>query len=236
MLQSADDDLDRFYQRLLEALGPQGWWPAETRLEVILGTILTQNTSWRNAALALQRLRAAKLLDLARLRAAPEVKLRSLIRPAGFYRQKTRTIRGFLRWLDETHGGSLRRMLGTPAAELRGALLALRGLGPETVDAILLYAAGRPFFVSDAYVRRILVRHDMLTENATYEEAQGFIHRRLKRDPQMYNEFHALLVEIGKRHCKRRAPDCQACPLEEFLPAGRLAVVRAGSSPQPDAL
>jgi endonuclease III related protein len=212
-------ELDRYYKRLLAEYGPQGWWPAKGRLEVILGAILTQNTNWRNAASAIRQLREAGLLNLRSLRGVNESELRSLIRSAGFFRQKARTIVTFVRWLEEHHEGSLRRMFKRPAEELRTALLKLRGLGPETADAILLYAGNRPVFVADAYTRRILARHGMLAENAGYTETQEFIHWQLERDPRVYNEFHALLVEAGKRHCKRRSPCCGGCPLEEFLPS-----------------
>lgn len=218
MLEKEPADLGRYYQRLLEELGPQRWWPARTRWEVILGAILTQNTTWRNAALALARLRAARLLGLRRLFAVPEARLRSLVRPSGFFRQKARTISGFLCWLERIYGGSLRRMFARPPEKLRAELLRLKGLGPETVDAILLYAGRQPFFVADAYSRRILARHGLVPERAGYAAAQEFVHRHLRRDPDVYNEFHALLVEVGKRYCRRQTPRCEACPLERFLP------------------
>ncbi len=211
-------DLRGYYRRLLEEFGSQGWWPAETRLEVILGAILTQNTTWRNAALGIGRLRDAGMLDLVPLSATSPARLQSLIRPAGFFRQKARTIRGFLRWLDEAHGGSLDRMFSQPAESLRFDLLQLKGLGPETVDAILLYAGGEPFFVADAYTRRILARHGVIAADAGYHEAQQSIHRSLDRDATVYNEFHALLVEVGKRYCRRREARCGSCPLQSFLP------------------
>jgi endonuclease III related protein len=210
--------LIHYYERLLAAFGPQGWWPARTRLEVILGAILTQNTTWSNAARAIAQLRERGLLGLKRLRHIDETALQALIRPAGFFVQKARAIRGFVAWLDSEHTGSLDRMFAMPAEQLRTALLVLKGLGPETVDAILLYAGGKPFFVADAYTRRILARHNLLPPDSTYHEAQALIHRDLDRDPGVYNEFHALLVEAGKRHCRRNTVDCCACPLEEFLP------------------
>jgi endonuclease-3 related protein len=213
-----DRALSRYYHRLLEEFGPQGWWPAETQLEVILGAILTQNTTWRNAALAIGRLREPGLLNLTRLRAIRTQRLQALIRPAGFFKQKARTIQGFVRWLDDWHHGSLERMFQEPADRLRGKLLELRGLGPETVDAMLLYAGGKPFFVADAYTRRILARHGMLPADANYHQAQQSIHRSLDRDTVVYNEFHALLVEVGKRHCRLETPRCGGCPLQEFLP------------------
>ena len=210
-----------YYRRLLAALGPQGWWPARARLEVILGAILTQNTAWTNAARAIQQLRKRGALGLTGLLGLSEVELQSLIRPAGFFVQKARAIRGFVSWLETTHSGSLDRMFAMPADELRTALLSLRGLGPETADAILLYAGGKPFFVADAYTRRILARHHHVAENSSYQEAQDFIHRHLNRDAVVYNEFHALLVEVGKRYCRRNAAHCENCPLQEFLPVAQ---------------
>lgn len=218
--EAQDGDLRRYYLRLLEAFGPQGWWPAKTRAEIILGAILTQNTTWRNAALAIARLRDAGMLDLARLSATRPGRLQSLIKPAGFFRQKTRTIQSFLLWLNEAHGGSLDQMFSGPTEHLRAALLQLKGLGPETVDAILLYAGGKPFFVADAYTRRILARHGILTHDVDYHEAQQAIHSGLERDAAVYSEFHALLVEVGKQYCRRQEARCGSCPLKTFLTAG----------------
>ncbi len=219
--------LKRYYAKLHNELGPQGWWPARTRLEVILGAILTQNTSWRNAALALKRLRKAGLLTLSGLRKARQAELKASIRPAGFFRQKAATIRNFLTWLSAACGGSLRSMFARPPASLRSELLKLRGLGPETVDAILLYAGMQPFFVADAYTQRILARHRLLPAKTNYSMTQQFLHDHLPAQPAMFNEFHALLVEVGKRYCKRNAPQCGGCPLEEFLPSEHLPTAAA---------
>ncbi len=210
--------LRSYYDRLLLALGPQGWWPARTRLEVILGAILTQNTAWQNAARALKCLRQAGRLNLPRIQALSKEELEALIRPAGFYRQKALTIRNFLEWLSETGQGSLVGMFRRPPDELRRQLLAVRGLGPETVDAILLYAGRLPFFVADAYTRRILARHDLVRDDIDYASAQHFLHQHLPPDPRLFNEYHALLVEVGKRYCKRSEARCQQCPLRDFLP------------------
>jgi endonuclease III related protein len=215
--------LKRYYSHLLKQLGPQGWWPGRTRLEIILGTILTQNTSWTNAALALQQLRQRRLLTLARLRAASSTELEANIRPAGSFRQKARTIRTFIEWLSAKYGGSLRAMFARPAAELRSELLRLSGLGPETVDAILLYAGRQPFFVADGYTRRILARHKLVPAGISYPALQQFIQQELPADHLLFNEFHALLVEVGKRWCKRAQPDCDDCVLREFLPAASRA-------------
>jgi len=213
-----EDALLRYHGELFRRLGPQKWWPARTRLEMILGAVLTQNTNWRNAAMALRSLRRAGLLRLPRLRRASQADLERHIRHAGFFRQKARTIRDFLDYLAYTYHDSLAAMFARPAKALRRELLSIRGLGPETVDAILLYAGRQPFFVADAYTRRILARHALLPPDAGYSQAQEFLHRQLPREPALFNEFHALLVEVGKRYCPRRAPRCAACPLRPFLP------------------
>jgi endonuclease-3 related protein len=210
--------LSRYYFALQKRFGPQQWWPARTRLEVILGAILTQNTAWHNATLALRNLRQSGLLTWQALRRAGLPAIEACVRPAGFYRQKARTIRSFVDWLDRQHAGSLHRLLSLPAEVLRRRLLDLRGLGEETVDAILLYAAQRPLFVADAYTRRVLARHGLVSAAADYHETQEFLHARLPRHAPLYNEFHALLVEVGKKHCKPKSPRCAGCPLEEFLP------------------
>ncbi len=210
--------LQQYYSTLFQRFGPQRWWPARTRLEVILGAILTQNTNWNNAARALKNLRLHGLLRWESLRRASMEELEGLVRPAGFYRQKARTIRNFVDWLLARHQGSLRALFAQPPRELRGQLLELRGLGPETVDAIILYAGKLPFFVADAYTRRILARHGLLPDSADYALAQEFLHRHLPAEAGFFNEFHALLVEAGKRHCRRQAPLCDGCPLGPYLP------------------
>jgi len=224
--------LSRYYLALQGHFGPQQWWPARTRLEVILGAILTQNTAWHNATLALRNLRQSGFLSWQGLRRASLSTLEECVRPAGFYRQKARTIRNFVDWLMQQHAGSLRRLLSRPEEELRRQLLDLRGLGPETVDAILLYAAERPSFVADAYTRRVLARHGLVAAAADYHETQEFLHAHLPRDAQLFNEFHALLVEVGKQHCKPHSPKCAGCPLEEFLPGQRPAQNLAAAEEQ----
>jgi len=214
---SASQQLTGYYAALLERFGPQQWWPARTRLEVILGAILTQNTTWHNATLALRKLRQAGLVSWRGLRAAGLETLEACVRPAGFYRQKARSIRNFVDWLERQHGGSPPRVFSLPAHELRRQLLELRGVGPETADAILLYAAGHPLFVADAYTRRVLARHGIIPAKADYHETQEFLHTHLPREAALFNEFHALLVEVGKKHCAPHSPSCPGCPLEEFL-------------------
>jgi endonuclease-3 related protein len=229
----AGELLPRYYSVLRARFGPQQWWPARTRLEVILGAILTQNTTWHNATLALRNLRKSRLLSWQALRHAYLSGLEACVRPSGFYRQKARTIRDFVDWLSREHAGSLVRLFSLSTDELRRRLLDLRGLGPETADAIILYAARRPLFVADAYTRRVLARHGFVSDAADYDQTQEFLHAHLPPDTSLFNEFHALLVAVGKKHCKPQSPRCAGCPLEEFLPQGgaaqRLAQAPAGT-------
>lgn len=214
------ETLRQLYLTLLESFGPQGWWPARTRLEIILGAILTQNTTWRNATLALKNLRKAGLLTWRALRQASLKELESCVRPAGFYRQKARTIHDFADWLERTLGSSLDSLFSMKSARGRQQLLSLQGIGPETADAILLYAGRHPLFVADAYTRRVLSRHQLLAATADYKSAQQFLHDHLPADEAMFNEFHALMVEVAKRYCRRQVARCEECPLRRFLPQG----------------
>jgi endonuclease-3 related protein len=210
--------LSEYYESLLDHLGPQGWWPARTRLEMILGAILVQNTSWRNAAMAIRQLREAGLLRLDKLKQASRRELEVSIRKAGFYRQKAAAIRNFLIGLESRFDGSLAKLFAGPPDQVRRDLLKIKGLGPETVDAILLYAGRQPFFVADAYTRRILARHGLVSARAGYSEVQRFLQRHLPPDQALFSEFHALLVEIGKRFCRRQEAHCEPCPLRRYLP------------------
>jgi endonuclease-3 related protein len=215
--------LRRYYRRLYRHFGPQHWWPGRTHFEVILGALLTQNTAWTNVEKALGNLRRARALSYAGLRRLPAGRLGQLLRPAGYFRQKAGYVRGFLQHLARTHRGSLARLLRNPTAALRDELLSLPGVGKETADSILLYAANRPVFVIDAYARRILARHGLADPKARYDDLQAFFHQHLPRDPALFNEYHALLVAAGKNYCHASAPDCAACPLglELEAPNGR---------------
>lgn len=209
--------LHRYYRRLQRHFGRQHWWPARTRFEVVLGALLTQNTSWSNVERALGNLRRARLLTPGRLAQVPSARLASLLRPSGYFRQKTRAVQSFLSHLKRRYRGSLAGLLRRPTDELRRELLSLRGIGPETADSILLYAAARPVFVIDAYTRRVLDRHALAPASAPYQELQDFFHRHLPRDANLFNEYHALLVAVGKSYCRAGRPDCAACPLEPEL-------------------
>jgi endonuclease-3 related protein len=206
----------RLHVALLRRFGPQRWWPGESAFEIAAGAILTQNTAWTNAARAVAALRGRRLLDARRLAAVPEAELPTVIRAAGTYRLKARRLRDFTRWLLRRFGGRFYGLRRAPLGALRAELLAVPGLGPETADAILLYAAGRPVFVADAYARRVLARHRLLPAGAGYEAARAFLEAHLPSDPALFNELHALLVAVGKTHCRTR-PRCAGCPLRADL-------------------
>lgn len=202
----------RLYERLHRRYGPQRWWPARSRFEVVVGAILTQNAAWRNAERAITRLRAAGALDLAAVQGLSPTQLATLLRPSGTFRLKARRLRAFAGHVSRRHRGRLGRLLALPLPSLRAELLGIPGIGPETADAIALYAAGRPIFVVDAYTRRILARHRLLEPDADYAAVQAFLMGHLPHDPALFNEFHALLVRVGKEHCRTR-PRCEGCPL-----------------------
>ncbi|HEV8385703.1 MAG TPA: endonuclease III domain-containing protein [Candidatus Acidoferrales bacterium] len=210
--------LAEYYKALYDALGPQHWWPARTPFEVIVGAILTQNTAWTNVEKAIANLRRERLLSPAALERVPQAKLARLIRSSGYFRQKAKKLKAFVRFLRLEFRGSLTKMFRTPTAELREKLLGVHGIGPETADSILLFAGQHPVFVVDAYTKRILVRHGLASEKASYEEIRALFESTLPRDANLYNEFHGLIVMTGKHWCKTKNPVCELCPLGTFLP------------------
>jgi endonuclease-3 related protein len=209
------------YRAMLRELGPQYWWPARTRFEVIVGAILTQNTAWSNVERAIFNLRKARVLHPDRLRRVPKARLARLLRPSGYFNVKAGRLRSFLGWFHLRFGGSLDRMFATPLGRLREELLGVNGIGRETADSILCYAGDLPVFVVDAYTRRILSRHGLSDPGADYEEVRVLFERSLPQKVSVYNECHALLVNVGKNFCRPRNPRCEQCPLEPFLPGGR---------------
>ena len=211
--------LRNYYEALFGALGPQGWWPARTPFEVIVGAILTQNTAWVNVKTAIDNLRRERLLSPAALDRVPFAKLARLIRPSGYFRQKARKLKAFVRFLREEYAGSLRRMFRVPTMELREKLLAVHGVGPETADSILLYAGRHPIFVVDAYARRILERHGLAQPRQSYDEIRELFESNLPREAALFNEYHALIVQVGKKWCRAKETLCGECPLGPFLPA-----------------
>src|SRR4029077_19075640 len=186
--------------------------------EIIVGAILTQNTSWSNVELAIRSLRRNKLLTPGAIEAVTLHRLAMLIRSSGYFRQKAKKLKAFVSFLRAQHQGSLVKMLRTPTEILRQQLLGVHGIGPETADSILLYAGRHPVFVVDAYARRMLERHRLAAPKHSYEELRQFFERKLPADVPLYNEFHALIVRTGKDYCRASNPRCEKCPLHRFLP------------------
>lgn len=214
--------LRAMYAALLASYGPRKWWPADTPFEVVLGAFLTQATAWRSVERSIANLRAAGLLTVEGIRAISEEALRKIIQPSGFTVRKAASIKTFVRFLDEHYRGSLEIMAKQTTPVLRDQLLALPGVGPETADAILLYALGHPVFVVDEYFRRVATRHALLPANARYAELQSLGEYAIasaspEETSRHGNELHALIVEVGKQHCGT-VPRCEGCPLQPFLP------------------
>jgi endonuclease-3 related protein len=207
--------LRQLYKALHRAYGPQGWWPGDGAVEIIVGAILTQNTNWRNVERALSNLRDAKLLDWKALRDVPAGRLARLIRPAGYYNVKAKRLKHFVAWLWRQHHGDLRLLRMLPLNQLRSELLGIHGIGPETADSILLYALDRPTFVIDAYTRRLAVRHGLVHGNPDYDKLKRYFEDRMPHSAKLYNEYHALVVAVGKKHC-RPVARCEGCPLDGF--------------------
>ncbi|RII29470.1 MAG: endonuclease [Geobacter sp.] len=200
------------FERLLAHYGPLSWWPAETPFEVCVGAILTQNTAWTNVEKAVRALKQANVLDPAGLRDIGQERLAQLIRPAGYFNVKSQRLKDFIGWLQAKFDGSLEQMFANDWQGLRNELLEVRGIGPETCDAILLYAGQKPTFVVDAYTRRLFNRLGLLSINSGYEETRALFMENLPADVPLYNEYHALIVEHCKQFCRKKA-SCGECPL-----------------------
>jgi endonuclease III related protein len=217
----AQPPLDEYFNSLFTALGAQHWWPGKTQFEVIVGAILTQNTSWKNVELALANLRSAGVFTPTAVAEAHVRRLQSLVRPAGYFRQKARGLKAFVQFLRAEYRGSLKRMFATPTIELREKLLRVWGIGPETADAILLYAGQHPVFVVDAYTKRIMARHGWIGEKAKYETVRWMFERQFPGDVERFKEYHGLIVSVGKNWCRKQVADCEKCPLGRYLEEGR---------------
>jgi len=218
-----NDRLIDVYSRLYAAHGPQHWWPGETPFEVIVGAILTQSAAWTNVEKAISNLKAAGALSPEGLHGLSEGELARLIRPSGYFNAKARKLKAFVELLYERFNGDLRRLLALPAPELRVLLLGTHGIGPETADSILLYAAGQPVFVIDAYTRRVFSRLGFVPDADTYDGWQRLFTDELPADARLFNEYHALIVRLGKDVCRKR-PLCGECPLLELCPTGQAPV------------
>lgn len=250
-LPAEEKQIQQMYLTLSRAWGPQHWWPAQSRFEVIVGAFLTQNTSWSNVELAMRQLRVAKVLSVSGIRDIPLEKLEKLIRSSGYFRQKAHRLKNFVAFLDKNYSGSLTRMFSRPTAELREELLALNGIGPETADSILLYAGQHSVFVIDAYTRRVAARHSIAGDSVAYDDLRAIFERalggvsiRLTRGTffpdgashppsrmslakrcttaQVYNDMHGFMVGIGKNYCRKAKPECERCPLGALLPERRM--------------
>lgn len=221
--------LRALYEQLVRVYGPQQWWPANGPFEVIIGAYLTQNTAWKSVERSIANLEARGILSIDGLRKIPEAELRSLIRPSGFMVRKAAALKAFVAFLDAHYQGSLgplQQAAHLSPAAVRQQLLALPGVGPETADAILLYALGVPAMVVDEYLRRVVTRHGLAPEKAGYSSIQSLAEEAFAAErgteseaelARHYNEFHALFVQIGKDHCGR-VPRCDQCPLRRDLP------------------
>ncbi|MFH1854231.1 MAG: endonuclease III domain-containing protein [Candidatus Omnitrophota bacterium] len=204
------------YNLLFKRFGPRHWWPGNTKLEIIVGAILTQNTAWVNVEKAIFNLKKRKVLNVRRLLSISEDKLSELIRPAGYFNVKAGRLKNFLNFLRTSYGGSINKMFKTETERLRRELLSLNGIGPETADSILLYAGNRPVFVVDAYTKRVFLRHGFISSDATYDDLQSLFMKNLLPEEKLFNEFHALIVELGKNICRSKKPLCDKCPIRRI--------------------
>lgn len=211
-----DSILLEYFETLLNFFGPQFWWPGETPFEVIIGAILTQNTAWTNVEKAISNLKEQNLLFPDKLYTISTEKIAVLIKPSGYYNQKAKKITSFMTYFNEKYRLDINNMKSETTETLRNQLLDIFGIGAETADSILLYALSRPVFVVDAYTRRIFSRHNILDKNNSYENIRAFFETHLEKNINLYSEYHALIVSLGKDYCKP-TPKCENCPLKKFL-------------------
>ena len=204
----------KIYDRLFEHFGPQCWWPGETQLEICVGAILTQNTAWSNVEKAISNLKKEKYLKLNRLKVIKTKKLASLIKSSGYFNIKAERLKSFIDYFANHHKGIFKNLFKGELENIRHSLLSVKGIGPETADSILLYAGGIPIFVVDAYTKRIFSRLKLTAESATYDDVQSFFMKNLPKKTALYNEYHALIVMLGKHYCKPK-PVCDPCPLKK---------------------
>jgi len=215
----ANPNLLEIHDRLLAFFGPQSWWPGETPFEVMVGAVLTQNTAWTNVEKGISNLKEHGLLSFEAMVDLPLATLAELIRPCGYFNIKAQRLHNLFALIRDRFDGDLERFAQTELPELRHALLEVKGIGQETADSILLYAANKPIFVVDAYTHRILSRHGLVAEEGVlYDEMQELFMAALPPGVALFNEYHALIVRAGKEFCKKSNPRCQECPLGEIRP------------------
>ena len=205
--------LFEIYEILLDHFGPQGWWPGETPFEIMVGAVLTQNTNWTNVSKAIANLRKEDLLSLEILHDLDVEFLAEKIRPAGYFNLKAARLKNLLNFVAREYNGSLEEMFAVDTHILREEILTVKGIGPETADSILLYAGNKPVFVVDDYTHRIFARHNIIAEEDGYHEIQEYFALSLPEDVPLFNEYHALIVRLGKEFCKKSKPLCSKCPL-----------------------
>jgi len=209
-----ENKFKEIYTLLHDHFGPQGWWPGNSPFEIMVGAVLTQNTNWENVRKAISNLQEAGMLSFPALSALPVDDLAQLIKPSGYFNIKARRLKNLLQMIIERYSGKLELFLDEDLPRGREALLSVNGIGPETADSILLYAANQPVFVVDAYTHRIFSRHDLTAEETDYHSLQEQFHDRLPQQSALYNEYHALIVTLGKGFCKKNNPRCTQCPLQ----------------------
>jgi len=207
------DILLKIYNSLYSYFGPLNWWPGDTPFEIMVGAILTQNTSWSNVEKAIENLKKENLLEPRKLYRIDQEKLAQLIKPSGYYNIKARRLKNFIILFVNDFEGSAEKMFSDDSKELRKKLLNVNGIGPETADSILLYAGKKLFFVVDAYTKRIFFRHKLISKDSTYYQIQEFFSQNLDQDVKLFNEFHAQIVMLGKTICTSKNPDCAKCPI-----------------------
>jgi len=207
------DKLLKIYNHLYHHFGPLNWWPGDTPFEIMIGAILTQNTSWRNVEKTIKNLKEENLLNPKKLNGLDQKKLIRLIRPSGYYNVKAKRLKNFLTFYIDHYEASAKKMFSEDAQELRRKLLTINGIGAETADSILLYAGKKPFFVVDAYTKRVFFRHKLISEDSSYHKIQEFFMQNLPHNVELFNEFHAQIVMLGKNICTNRNPKCLICPI-----------------------
>jgi len=213
MKQRVQKKLLNIYDLLFNHFGPQHWWPGDTRLEICVGAILTQNTAWANVEKALSNLKKEKYLNQNRLKKIGIKKLAALIKPSGYFNIKAKRLKSFIDYFSNHHKGNFDSLFAGKSGDVRDSLLSIYGIGPETADSFMLYAGEIPVFVVDAYTRRIFSRLRMIEESLIYDEVQSFFMNNLPCDKGLFNEYHALIVMLGKNYCKPK-PNCDLCPLK----------------------
>jgi len=204
------------YRLLSEHFGDLGWWPADTDYEVVVGAVLTQNTTWHNVEKAIKNLKELGLMDIRKIVREKPDRLASVISSSGYHRVKAERLQDLSKYLVAECKGDLKKMKDRKTEDLRSGLLDVKGVGPETADSILLYALGKPVFVASAYARRIFSRHLLMDENSSYNAVQAFVYDNFDGTTEKFNHLHAFLVETGKRFCKKREAQCEECPLKSI--------------------